>query len=89
MIGGEKIKIDRDYILNSVWDPGMHIVEGYGPVSKMNSFKGKLTQDDVNEIVAYLKYLNDPESVTNKTEAEVEKEKAAEGNKPEAEKTST
>ena len=89
LIGGQKIKIDENYILNSVWEPNMHIVEGYGPVSKMNSFKGKLTQDDVNEIVAYLKYLNDPESVTNKTEAEVEKEKAAEGNKPEAEKTST
>jgi len=29
----------------------------------MNSFKGKLTQDDVNEVIAYLKYLNNPADV--------------------------
>ena len=82
MINGGKVKIDANYILTSVWEPNKHIVDGYGPVSKMNSFKGKLTQDDVNEIVAYLKYLNDPDSVSDKTEGEVEKEKAAEGKEP-------
>ena len=82
LINGGKVKIDANYILTSVWEPNKHIVDGYGPVSKMNSFKGKLTQDDVNEIVAYLKYLNDPDSVSDKTEGEVEKEKAAEGKEP-------
>jgi len=86
LVGGRKIKIDEDYIQNSIWYPDQDIVEGFGPVSKMNSFKGKLTPDDVREIIAYLKYLDDPDSVTNKTEGEVEKEEA---NKPEAEKTST
>ncbi len=86
LMGGEKIKVDEQYIYDSIMEPNKHIVEGYGPVSKMNSFKGKLFQDDVNQVIAYLKYLNDPSSVSNKPEGEVEEEKETEG---EAEKTST
>jgi cytochrome c oxidase subunit 2 len=86
LMGGTKIKVDRDYILNSIWEPGMHIVEGYGPVSKMNSFKGKLTQEDVDQVIAFLKYLDDPASVSDKPEGEVEKEN---DEKPAEEDTST
>ncbi len=60
--GGAKIKIDRQYIWDSIWYPEKHVVDGYGPVSKMNSFKGLLKEEDINEIVAYLMYLNDPTS---------------------------
>ena len=70
LMGGKKIKIDEEYIKNSIWYPGQDIVEGYGPVSKMNSFKGKLTQDDINQVIAYLKYLEDPEKVSDKAEGE-------------------
>lgn len=73
--GGRKIKIDREYILNSIWEPGKDIVKGYGPVSKMNSFKGKLTQADVDQIIAYLQYLEDPEKADNTPEGELEKAK--------------
>ena len=77
LMGGKKIKIDEEYILNSIWEPNMHIVEGYGPVSKMNSFKGKLTQEDVNQVIAFLKYLDDPTSVSNTPEGEMDKEGAS------------
>ena len=73
--GDRKIKIDREYILNSIWEPGKDIVKGYGPVSKMNSFKGKLTQADVDQIIAYLQYLEDPEKADNTPEGELEKAK--------------
>ena len=58
-----KVTVNAEYVLESIWYPGNKIVEGYGPVSKMNSFKGKLTQDDVNQVIAYLKYLNNPADV--------------------------
>ena len=88
LLNGEKVKIDYQYIYDSLMEPNKHIVEGYGPVSKMNSFKGKLTQDDVREIVAFLKYLQDPASVSNTPEGELEKEEADTPAEPAAEKTS-
>jgi cytochrome c oxidase subunit 2 len=57
------VAVNEDYVLESIWYPAAKVVEGYGPVSKMNSFKGKLTQDDVNQVIAYLKYLNNPAEV--------------------------
>ena len=30
-------------------------------VSKMNSFEGKLTPDQIIDLIAYIKYLSDPE----------------------------
>lgn len=58
-----KVAVNEEYVLESIWYPAAKVVEGYGPVSKMNSFKGKLTQDDVNQVIAYLKYLNNPADV--------------------------
>jgi cytochrome c oxidase subunit 2 len=60
MIDGTKEKVDGNYVLNSIWYPEKHIVAGYGPVSKMNSFKGILDQKDVDYVIAYLKELKNP-----------------------------
>lgn len=93
LINGEKVKVDEEYILNSIWYPGMHVVDGYGPVSKMNSFKNKLTQEDVNQVIAFLKYLDDPSSVSNTPEGEVgddaEADNAAESPAEETEDSTT
>ena len=94
LMGGKKIKIDQEYIKNSIWFPGQDIVEGYGPVSKMNSFKGKLTLEDIDQVIAYLKYLEDPASVSNEPEGEVKEGDGAEDSgaaapADDAEKTST
>ncbi len=59
MIDGTTELVDEDYVLDSIWYPEKHIVEGYGPVSKMNSFKGILDQKDVDYVIAYLKELKD------------------------------
>jgi cytochrome c oxidase subunit II len=60
---GLTIPIDYDYIRRSIYEPESQIVEGYS--NKMPSFKGRLKEEDVNAIIQYLKYLNDPASVSN------------------------
>lgn len=72
LVGGKRVKVDEQYVLDSIWDPNKDIVDGYGPPSKMNSFKGILDQTDVNRIIAYLKHLKEPGSVSDKTEGELE-----------------
>lgn len=63
LMGGDKVAVDDSYVLESIWEPNAKVAEGYGPVSKMNSFKNKLDQSDINQVIAYLKYLDDPTSV--------------------------
>ncbi len=74
LMGGRKVKVDEQYVLDSIWEPAKDIVDGYGPVSKMNSFKGILDQADVNRVIAYLKYLKDPASVEDVPEKEITEE---------------
>jgi len=71
LMDGTKVKVDENYVLESIWKPAAKIVEGYGPVSKMNSFKGILDQQDINRVIQYLKHLKDPASVSEKTEGEL------------------
>lgn len=59
MHDGATVKVDEQYVLDSIWEPAKHIVEGYGPPTKMNSFKGILNQNDVNNVIAYLKKLKE------------------------------
>lgn len=54
-------KVDEDYIRESILYPDEKVVEGYGPVSKMNSFDGKLTPDQLIDLITYIKYLSEPD----------------------------
>ena len=74
LIGGETVKVDENYVYESIMNPDAKIVEGYGPVSKMNTFKNILVQEDVNRIIAYLKYLKDPSSASDVPEGEAQAE---------------
>ena len=82
LVDGSTVHVDAEYIRKSIMEPNADIVKSYGPVSKMNSFQGKLTDEDVVQVIEYMKYLQDPDSVSDKTEGEIEKEKAAEGKEP-------
>ena len=57
MTGGPSIKADDNYIRNSILDPKSDVVDGYQPV--MPSYKGQLSDDDIDSIIAYLKTLSD------------------------------
>lgn len=69
--GGEEFIADENYIKESIIYPSKKIAEGFGAdgsISKMNSFKGVLGEEpggDIDHIIAYLKYLQDPDSVSS------------------------
>ena len=66
-MGGGKVKVDADYVRKSIEYPADDVVEGFGPVSKMNSFRNKLSPEDIINVDAFLKKLNDPSSVAGGT----------------------
>ncbi len=59
LMSGKTVKVDEQYVLDSIMQPEKDVVEGFGPVTKMNSFKGILNQEDVNHVIAYLKQLKE------------------------------
>jgi cytochrome c oxidase subunit 2 len=52
---GTKTTVDENYIRESLMDPQVKLVKGYPPV--MPTFRGTLTDDEVNALVVYLKSL--------------------------------
>ena len=58
LMGGESVPVNEEYIRESIIYPDKKIVEGYGPISKMNSFEGKLTPDQIIDLISYIKYLS-------------------------------
>ena len=56
-VDGAKLTADENYIRESVIYPKAKVVAGYQPV--MPSYKGQLSDDDINSIVEYLKTVSD------------------------------
>ncbi len=52
---GKKAKADENYIRESIVEPQAKIVKGFQPV--MPTFKGTLSDDEINALVAYIKSL--------------------------------
>lgn len=52
---GSKITVDENYIRQSLMEPQAKVVKGFPP--SMPTFKGLLTDDEVNYLIAYLKSL--------------------------------
>jgi cytochrome c oxidase subunit 2 len=57
MSDGTEVTVDADYIKESIYKPQAKIVEGYGPVMPA-MYEGKLSEQDVNDIIEYLKTLS-------------------------------
>jgi len=55
LVSGENVKVDENYVRESILEPKAKIVAGYSPV--MPSYKGQLSDDDIDSLVAYLKSL--------------------------------
>lgn len=62
LMGGGKVTVDADYVRKSIEYPGDDVVQGYGPVSKMNSFLNKLSPEDINHVNAFLVKLGEEAS---------------------------
>lgn len=56
LVGGQTVKADDAYIRNSILNPSSQIVEGYQPI--MPTFKGQVTEEQLVDLVAYIKSLS-------------------------------
>ena len=80
LIDGTEVKVDENYIRDSILYPDKQVVKGYGPVSKMNSFDGKLTPQQIDDLIAYIKYENDPAKYGGtETAGELEQQQETQG----------
>ena len=52
---GTIMVIDEEYIIESLIDPLKHIAEGYTPI--MPSYKPVLSDEDIENLIAYIKSL--------------------------------
>src|SRR5262249_6491792 len=56
LVGGRTLIADDNYIRNSILNPTADIVEGFQPI--MPTFKGQVTDEQLNALVAYIKSLS-------------------------------
>jgi cytochrome c oxidase subunit 2 len=56
LVGGQSVKVDDEYIRNSILNPSSQLVEGYQPI--MPTFKGQVTEEQLVSLVAYIKSLS-------------------------------
>ncbi len=55
LVSGEVVIADENYIIDSIYEPMNQVVAGYDPV--MPTYRGRLKQEEVNAIIAYIKTL--------------------------------
>lgn len=56
LTNGQTVKVDDNYIRESIINPQGQIAEGYQPI--MPTFKGQVSEEQLNHIVAYIKSLS-------------------------------
>lgn len=56
LVGGTSLTRDDQYLRNSILNPSAQVVEGYQPI--MPTFKGQVTEEQLNSLVAYIKSLS-------------------------------
>jgi len=52
---GESVRVDEGYIRESILNPQAKIVAGFGPI--MPTFQGQVSEDQVLQLIAYIKSL--------------------------------
>lgn len=55
LVGGQQIVADEAYIRESIMNPQAKLVDGFGPI--MPTFQGQVTEDQLVQILAYMKSL--------------------------------
>lgn len=59
---GTVVRADEQYIHDSILQPGKQIAAGYQNI--MPTFQGQLSEEEVMELIAYIKSLSDPKGTT-------------------------
>jgi cytochrome c oxidase subunit II len=67
LVGGATVKADEQYIRNSILNPTSQVVEGFQPI--MPTFKGQVTEEQLNALVAYIKSLTPGAATATSTSA--------------------
>ena len=62
LVGGAVVKANEEYIRNSILNPASQVVEGFQPI--MPTFKGQVTEEQLNSLVAYIKSLSPTAAAT-------------------------
>lgn len=55
LVGGQTVVADEQYLRNSILNPASQVVEGFQPI--MPTFKGQVTEEQLNSLIAYIKSL--------------------------------
>lgn len=58
--GGRTVVVDDDYIRESILEPTAKVVAGYSPV--MPTYEGQINQEQLMEVIAYIRSLTEQES---------------------------
>jgi cytochrome c oxidase subunit II len=58
MLDGSSVLVDEDYLRGSILTPAEKVVAGYQPV--MPTYKGQITEDQLLQLVTYIKSLGAP-----------------------------
>ncbi len=74
-VSGESIIADDNYVRESILIPKAKIVAGYAPV--MPSYKGQLSDDDIDSLIAYLKSLSSAASTSESSASGTSDQSAA------------
>lgn len=54
--GNQKLKVDENYLRESIVEPGAKVVAGFEPV--MPTYKGRLKEEEISAIIAFIKSLS-------------------------------
>lgn len=66
LVGGATVTANDEYIRNSILNPSSQVVEGFQPI--MPTFKGQVTEEQLNSLLAYIKSLS-PNAATSSSAA--------------------
>ncbi len=57
---GSMVRVDENYLRESILDPGAKVVKGYQPL--MPTYKGQLSEDELLQLIIYIKSLSDDDA---------------------------
>jgi cytochrome c oxidase subunit 2 len=63
-----KVKVDENYLRESILNPNAKVVKGYGPPSVMPAFEGQLKDNEVDGLIAYIKTIDGSQKAEVKAE---------------------
>ncbi len=67
LVGGQTVKADEGYIRESIMNPQAKLVDGFGPI--MPTFQGQITEDQLVQILAFMKSLQGGEATPQSSPA--------------------